>query len=106
MMPVLSGFCREGDIMPGRKANPASFLKSRDPATLPKRGGRAASTFYPELVKAFLEKGEKAMDVDVAKLGRKPETVRSALAKAVKQAGAQDSVSVSKFGDEVVLVRR
>jgi hypothetical protein len=46
------------------------------------------------------------MDVDVAKLGRKPETVRSALAKAVKQAGAQDSVRVSKFGDDVVLVRR
>ena len=71
--------------MPARKADPASFLKSRDPATLPKRGGRAASTFYPELVKAFLEKGEKAMEVDVAKLGRKPETVRAALVLAGQQ---------------------
>ena len=92
--------------MPDRKADPASFLKSRDTATLPKRGGRAASTFYPELVRVFLEKGEQAMEVDVVKIGRKPETVRAALATAVRQAGAQDSVRVSKFGDEVVLVRR
>ena len=89
-----------------RTSSPASFLKPRDPATLPKRGGRAASTFYPDLVQAFVDSGEAAMDVDVKKIGRKAETVRAALAKAAKTAGVQGKVRVSKYGDEVVLVKR
>ena len=89
-----------------RVADPATFLKPRDPATLPKRGGRAASTFYPELVQAFVASGEAAMDVDLKKIGRKSETVRTALAKAVKTAAVQDKVRVAKYGDEVVLIRR
>ena len=42
------------------------------------------------------------MDVDVAKIGRKPETVRSALRKAITTMGVQDKVRVSMFGNEVI----
>jgi hydroxymethylpyrimidine/phosphomethylpyrimidine kinase len=92
--------------MAPRKLDPADYLRPRDLATLPVRRGRTASTFYPDLVKAFLDAGEAAMDVDVAKIGRKPETVRSALAKAIRSAGVRDTVRVSKFGDDVILVKR
>jgi hypothetical protein len=89
-----------------RRANPASYLKPRDLTTINPRRGRRASTFYPDLVNAFLEAGEPAMDVDVAKIGRKPETVRSALTKAVKTMGVQERVRVSMLGDEVILIKR
>jgi hydroxymethylpyrimidine/phosphomethylpyrimidine kinase len=92
--------------MAKQKLNPADYLKPRDPATLVSRRGRRTSTFYPDLVKAFVDAGEAAMDVDVAKIGRKPETVRSALAKAIRSAGVRDTVRVSKFGDDVILVKR
>jgi hypothetical protein len=84
------------------------YLKPRDVSTLPQRPGRTASTFYPDLVTAFVESGEAAMDVDVAKIGRRPDTVRSALAKAIKALGAQEQVKVSLLGSgtEVVLLRR
>jgi hypothetical protein len=84
----------------------ADFLKPRDISTLPERRGRSASTFYPDLVKAFLEAGEAAMDVDVARIGRKPETVRSALAKAIRTLDVQKKVRVSKLGDDVILIAR
>lgn len=84
----------------------ADYLKPRDIATLRQRRGREASDFYPDLVKAFLDAGEQAMDVDVAKIGRKPETVRSALAKAIRQLEVQDKVRVSKLGTDVILVVR
>ena len=45
------------------------------------------------------------MEVDVAKIGRKPETVRSALAKAIRSRGLQKTVRVSLIGDEVILLR-
>ena len=92
--------------MANRKLNPADYLKSRDPATLVPRRGRTASTFYPDLVAAFIAAGEAAMDVDVAKIGRKPETVRSALRKAIRTMAVQDKVRVSMLGDEVVLIKR
>jgi hypothetical protein len=44
------------------------------------------------------------MDVDVGKIGRKPETVRSALRKAIRTMGVQDKVRVSMLGDEVILI--
>jgi hypothetical protein len=88
------------------KVTPADFLKPRDIRTLPQRQGRKASTFYPDLVKAFLAAGEPAMDVDVARIGRKPETVRSALAKSIRALDAQKKVRVSKLGDEVILIAR
>ena len=46
------------------------------------------------------------MDVDVAKIGRKPETVRSALAKAIRSAGVRETVRVSKLGDDIILIKR
>ena len=92
--------------MANRKANPADYLRPRDPATIVRRRGRTASTFYPDLVKAFIDAGEAAMDVDVAKIGRKPETVRSALRKAIRDMGAQNKVRVSMLGDEVILIAR
>lgn len=92
--------------MAASKLNPAEFLKPRDPATLPQRRGRQASTFYADLVQAFLAAGEEAMDVDVNKIGRKPDTVRSALAKAIRTLGVQAKVRVSMVADEVVLIRR
>jgi len=92
--------------MAPRKNDPMAYLKTRDVGTLPTRRGRTASTFYPDLVKAFLDAGEPAMDVDVAKIGRKPETVRSALAKSIRTLGVQDKVRVSMFKDEVILVAK
>jgi hypothetical protein len=92
--------------MATRKMNPLEYLRPRDPATIVRRRGRTASTFYPDLVKAFMEAGEAAMDVNVAKIGRKPETVRSALRKAIRTMGVQDKVRVSMLGDEVVLIAR
>jgi hypothetical protein len=89
-----------------KKVNAADFLKPRDLSTLPERRGRGASTFYPELVEAFLASGEAAMDVDVKRIGRKPETVRSALAKAIRALEVQKKVRVSKLGDEVILIAR
>jgi hypothetical protein len=92
--------------MANKSANPASYLRPRDPATITRRRGRTASTFYPDLVNAFMAAGEEAMDVDVAKIGRKPETVRSALRKAIRTMGVQDRVRVSLLGDEVILITR
>jgi hypothetical protein len=86
--------------------NVSEYLTPRDIRTLPKRRGREASNFYPSLVEAFLSSNEEAMQVDVAKIGRKPETVRSALAKAIRSAEVRDKVRVSMAGDDVVLVRR
>lgn len=82
------------------------YLIPRDVETLPKRRGREASNFYPRLVEAFLSSSEAAMQVDVTKIGRKPETVRSALAKAIRSAEAQDKMRVSMVSGDVVLVRR
>jgi len=82
------------------------YLTPIDATTLSKRRGRAASTFYPRLIEAFLAAGEGAMKVDVAKIGRKPETVRSALVKTVKAAGLQEKIRVSLVDNEVVLVLR
>jgi hypothetical protein len=82
------------------------YLIPRDIETLPKRRGREASNFYPSLVEAFLSSSEAAMQVDVGKIGRKPETVRSGLVKAIKSAEAQDKVRVSMIGGDVILVRR
>jgi hypothetical protein len=92
--------------MPTKKMNPADYLKPRDISTLATRRGRQASTFYPDLVRAFVDSGEKAAQVDVARVGRKPETVRSALAKAIRSLDVGDRVRVSKLGDEVFLVAR
>ena len=89
-----------------KKRNAADYLKPRDIASLTQRRGREASTFYPDLVKAFMESGEAAMEVNVAKIGRKPETVRSALAKAVRTLDARDKVRVSMLGGEVFLITR
>jgi len=89
-----------------KKLDPADYLRPRDPATIVGRRGRSASTFYPDLVVAFMAAGEPAMDVDVAKIGRKPETVRSALRKAIRAKGVQDSVRVSMLGNEVILIKR
>lgn len=86
--------------------NVGKYLKPRDVSSLPKRRGRQASTFYPHLVEAFLSSGEGAMEVDVMKIGRKPETVRSALAKAIKSGGLQEKARVSLIGQDVVLRRR
>ena len=46
------------------------------------------------------------MEVDVAKTGRMPQTVRLALAKAIKSNGLHERVKVSLFGDEVILLLR
>ena len=86
--------------------NVSEYLTPRDVTTLPKRRGREASGFYPLVVEAFIASGEGAMQVDVAKIGRKPATVRSALVKAIKAQGCQDKVKVSLIGDEVILVAR
>jgi hypothetical protein len=89
-----------------RKLNPADYLKPRDISTLVTRRGRRASTFYPDLINTFMASGEAAVEVDVAKIGRKPETVRSALAKAVRTLQVRDKVRVSRLGDEVFLIIR
>jgi hypothetical protein len=82
------------------------YLTPRDVTTLSKRRGRQASTFYPRLVEAFVASGEGAAQVDVAKIGRRPETVRSALVKAVKVGEMQDKVRVSLVDNEVFLILR
>jgi hypothetical protein len=86
--------------------NVSEYLTPRDVTTLPKRRGREASNLYPRIVEAFIASGEGASQVNVAKIGRKPATVRSALVKAVKAQGCQDKVRVSLIGDEVILVTR
>lgn len=83
-----------------------TYLKPRNVDTLLKRPGREASNFYPSLLEAFVASGEKAMEVDVVRIGRKPETVRSALAKAIRSAGLQGTVRVSLLGGEVILLLR
>jgi hypothetical protein len=88
------------------KLDPRDFLKPRDPATLPHRRGRSPSTFYPDLVQAFVAGGEEAMEVDVKRIGRKADTVRQALHKAIRTAGLQGSVKVSRYGEEVVLAKK
>jgi hypothetical protein len=100
------GAIEDTEAMMPRRTDPANYLKPRDPATLPARRGRRASTFYPDVVQAFIESGMPAADVDVAKIGRKPETVRSALRKAIRTMGVQDKVRVSLLGDEVILIER
>lgn len=84
----------------------AGLLRPRDIASLPSRRGRQASALYPNLIRAFLAAGEPAMDVDSERIGRKPETVRTALARAVKKLGVQHKVRVAKVGDDVVLIYR
>jgi hypothetical protein len=91
--------------MAAKKWGPNDYLKPRDISTLTTRRGRQASTFYPDLVNAFMISGEQAAQVDVAKIGRKPETVRSALAKAIRSLDVRDKVRVSMLGDEVFLIR-
>jgi hypothetical protein len=93
-------------MMAAKKWNPADYLKPRDISTIVQRRGREASNFYPDLVKAFMESGEAAMEVNVAKIGRKPETVRSALAKAIRTLEVRDKVRVSLSGGEVLLITR
>ena len=92
--------------MAGSKRYPIDYLKPRDINTLPTRRGRQASTFYPDLVSAFLKAGEQAMDVDIKKIGRKPETVRSALAKAIRKMLVQDKERVSIIKGEVFLIAK
>lgn len=82
------------------------YLRPIDVNSLPKNRGRKASTFYPDLVEAFLSSDEAAMEVDVAKIRRKPETVRSALAKTIRSRGLQDQARVSMRGEGVILLRR
>lgn len=82
------------------------YLRPIDVNSLPKHRGRNVSTFYPDLVDAFMTSGEAAMDVDVAKIGRKPATVRSALAKAIRLRGLQGQARVSANGEGVILLRR
>jgi len=87
-----------------KRRDPMAYLSPRDPSTITSRRGRQASTFYPDLVTAFMNAGEAAMDVDVAKIGRKPDTVRAALRKAIKTLGVQDRVRVSMVGRDVILI--
>jgi hypothetical protein len=82
------------------------FLKPRDLATIPQRRGRQASTLYARLVEAFVSSGEKAMDVDAQGIGRKPETIRSALAKTIKAAGLHETIRVSLIEGQVILLLR
>lgn len=89
--------------MANEDLNVSEYLKPRDMKTLPKRRGREASSLYPSLVQAFVSSGETAMEVNVEKIRRKPATVRSALAKAIKSEGFQEKVRVSLYGDEVIL---
>ena len=70
------------------------------------RRGREASTAYPDLVKAFMESGEAAMEVNIAKIGRKPETVRSALTKTIRSLEVRDKVRVSMLHNEVFLIAK
>ena len=83
--------------------NVNEYLKPRDVETLPQRRGREASGLYSGLVEGFVSSGEAAMEVNVKKINRKPATVRSALAKAIKDGGLKEKVRVSLLGDEVIL---
>ena len=82
------------------------YLQPVDVNSLPSYRGRKASTLYPDLIDAFMSSDEEAMEVNVAKIGRKPETVRSALAKAIKSRGLQNQTRVSMRGGGVILLRR
>jgi hypothetical protein len=82
------------------------YLAPRDPSSLPRRRGREASTFYPRMVEAFLSANQAAMEVDVAKIGRRPETVRAALVKSIKSLGVQDRARVTFAAGQVLLIRR
>ncbi len=92
--------------MPGKDLDPADYLRPRDISTLPIGRGKTASMFYPGLVEAFLKSGEAAMEVDVEKIGRKPETVRSALAAAIRKLKVQEKVRVSFTGGDVILIAK
>lgn len=92
--------------MIGAEVDIKEYLQPRDVNSLPKRRGRQASTLYALLIEAFVSSGEKAMDVNVAKIGGKPQSVRSALVKAIKVGGFQETVRVSLIGNEVILVLR
>lgn len=92
--------------MAKKDLNINNYLVPRDITTLSKRRGREASNFYPSLLEAFLSSNEAAMQVDIAKIKCKPETVRAALAKAIRLAEAQDKVRVSMIDGDVILVRR
>jgi hypothetical protein len=106
-MLTLASFDRPQEaVMADAQRNARDYLKPRDVGTLPQRAGRQASDFYPSLVRAFVEAGEAAMDVDVARIGRKPDTVRAALVKSIKTLGLKEQVRVAVFRDEVVLLRR
>jgi hypothetical protein len=85
--------------------DPKDLLKPRDPATLPQGPGRSPSALYPALVQAFVASGEQAMDVDVKRIGRKPDTVRQALQKAIVKAGLKGKMRVGRYGEEVVLIK-
>lgn len=89
--------------MAAQKIDAKAYLKPRDVETIPQSRGREPSILYPTLVEAFVAANERAMDVDVEKIGRKPETVRSGLVKATKALGLQDKVRVSLVGGEVIL---
>ena len=69
-----------------------------------RRRGRTASTFYPDLITAFIAAGEPAMDVDVAKIGRKPNGAFRPEKSHPHDEGRQDKVRVSMLGDEVILI--
>jgi len=92
--------------MVGAEVDIKEYLQPRDVNSLPKRRGRQASTLYALLIEAFVSSGEKAMDVNVAKIGGKPQSARSALVKAIKAGGFQEKVRVSLIGNEVILVLR
>ena len=83
--------------------NAMEYLKPRSAETIRRRRGREPSTLYPTLVKAFVAAGQEAMEIDLAKIGRKPETVRSGLVKATKSLGLQDTVKVSLIDGDVIL---
>jgi len=87
------------------KLDPKDLLTPRDPATLPNGPGRSPSTLYPALVQVFASSGEQAMDVNVKKIGRKPDTVRQALQKAIRSAGLKGKMRVGRYGEEVVLIK-
>jgi hypothetical protein len=89
--------------MSGGEIDVMEYLKPRSTETIRKRRGREASTLYPTLVKAFVAASEEAMEIDMAKIGRKPETVRTGLVKASKSLGLQDKVKVSLIDGEVIL---
>ena len=82
------------------------YLTPVDVSQLQVRRGRQASLMYVRLVEAFVASGEAAVRINVEKMGRKPATVRSALAKALKTTANRETIRVSLIGDDVFLVRR